>query len=310
MRSAIIGPYTHGSVSAFHKICNEAPHLKDMPYLEISGLLYTTMFQSGVDFFELFGLDDALTPKSQFFLKRIQKISSEDYNKTSDIIKKCFQPFIPENYYRKDKYAAILKWESFLTDLFFCLKRKSALIFGEIPDAEQIRKLVPAEIYHPLKSLTDQMSIDAITVPMPRTSIPESSVNRLREIIESDYFKSYVNYHTELDYIIKPKKQTYSDIIKSSKILRSNYPALLKIRSAAVSLISPTMKMVDIVFGKLPGVASEYFAKLIEEWIKTDRQIVVYETMPFLLNVTFERMIACFQDLESTAEQKHSKGHS
>lgn len=303
MRSAIIGPYTHGGISAIHKVCNEAPYLKDMPRLDISGLLYSNMFQSGVDLFQLFGLDDPLTPKSKFFLKRIQQISVEDYNKKSDEIKQCFQPFLPKDYYKIDEYSAIWTWEAFLTDLFFCLKNKSALIFGEIPDAEQIRKLVPLELYQPLKNLTDQMSIDTIEVPMPRSSISSSSVKRLHEIVESDHFRIYVNHHKELDYIIKPKKQSYIDIVKSSKILRKNYPAFLKIRSAAVSLISPTTKMVDIVFGKLAGTVSEYFAKLIDECIKTDRQIVIYETMPFLLNLTFKRMITCFDDQKSIAEQ-------
>jgi len=251
-----------------------------------------------------------IQPYIDAVVKRIQQISVEDYNKTSGNIRQCFQPFLPEDYYKKDEYSAILTWETFLTDLFFCLKRKSALLFGEIPDAEQIRKLVPSELYQPLKNLTDQMSIDTITVPMPRSSISASSVKRLHEIVESDYFRTHVNYHKELDYIIKPKKQSYIDIVKSSKILRKNYPALLKIRSSAVSLISPTTKMVDIVFGKLAGTASEYFAKLIEEWIKTDRQIVVYETMPFFLNLTLKRMVTCFDDLKAIADRDREKPRS
>jgi hypothetical protein len=293
-RSAIIGPFTSGGISVYNYILNEAPFLKDMPHVDLSGLLYSNMLQAGVNLFEVYDLAEELKPKSLYLLKRVTVYSKDDYSKISEMVHDVFKSFLPSNYQKNDKYSAIWTWESFLIDLFFCVERNSAMVCSNIPSADELRDLVPPEIYYLLKNLCTQMSLDQVAVPMPQTSLLGIDAEKLKDLFESDYFATYIANHSELDHKSKPKEQTLKDILQSSVALQYNFPTILKVRDITLSVLPATAKLVDTVFGKLPGNFADTMANALNKWIKADRRIVIYETRSFLFELVVNRMSLAF----------------
>lgn len=303
-RTALIGPFTHGGISVIQDVCNEAPFLKEMQYIDISGVLFTTMFQVGVDLFELYSFDDELAPRSVFFLKRTSIFSKDVYDEVGNQIHDIFRPFLPQDYSKNIAYSAIWKWESFLTDLLYCLKRNCAMVFGDIPDAENIRGLLPDELLIPIINLVENIAIESLKVPIAKVSLPEDSLKRFQDIVESDFFRIYVERHGGLDDAKKPKKLAIRDIVNSSMVLQYNYPTLLKLRDIAFSVIPITAKLVDTIFGKLPGSAADAFTKHLDRWIDSQRRIVIYETGPFLMEILFKRLIFCLENEKKLSRTK------
>jgi len=62
---------------------------------------------------------------------------------------------------------------------------------------------------------------------------------------------------------------------------------MLKTKRVAISLLPITSKVIDTVFGKLPGTLAEFFANALASWLQDERRVVIYQ-FPDLLRITME----------------------
>ena len=64
---------------------------------------------------------------------------------------------------------------------------------------------------------------------------------------------------------------------KQSNYLVTQNPHLLKMRRAVISLLPISSKIIDTIFGKLPGGLAEIFTNLLSKWLDDNKRIVIYE---------------------------------
>ena len=48
-------------------------------------------------------------------------------------------------------------------------------------------------------------------------------------------------------------------------------------RRAVISLLPISSKIIDTIFGKLPGGLAEIFTNLLSKWLDDNKRIVIYE---------------------------------
>jgi hypothetical protein len=288
-RTALIGPFTHGGISAINDVCNTAPGMNSLPPLDVSSIILSTMFQAGVDLFEVHRFDGTIRSDSSFWLKRIQVYPEDEYNAISEHVSNLFKSCLPPDYCRNDEYSPVWAWESFLTDLLYCLKRNTVMACGEIPDIAEVKDLLPPEICVPISNLCEQIITEPLAVPIPKASIPQSQIKRFRAIVESDSFETYVDAHAGLDSSRCSVGDAVARIVDSSHALQYNYPALLKLRDIAMGVLPATGKLVSTVFQQIPGEIAETLTTRISSWLSADRQVVIYETKPIMLELFLGR---------------------
>lgn len=72
-----------------------------------------------------------------------------------------------------------------------------------------------------------------------------------------------------------------------SRLLVAENPRLLKSKRVAITLLPVTSRLVDVVFGKLPGSIAGFFSDALRTWLQDKRRIVIYQ-FGDLLEVTMK----------------------
>jgi len=243
-------------------------------------------------------------PESDFLRRRISLCSNDYFNDASKVVHGIFEPFLPDDYYLNDDYLPVCTLESFLSELLVALNSKSSMIFSEIPDLRAVEDVLPQQLYSVIANLMALIELDSLPLPVTRSTVPVEAVKSFKQVITSDYFETYVNKHRALDSMRIPKRQAYSQLLPAAKLLDQHFPRLLKIREVCVSLVPVSAKVIETVFGKLPGLAAEHFGSILSSWLKDERRIVIYETRPYLGPLVLKRIAQMIKTSESAGRGK------
>jgi hypothetical protein len=104
--------------------------------------------------------------------------------------------------------------------------------------------------------------------------------------------------HQELANARASKKKTISNIAKLGGKLSIKYEKLLYLKHLTISLLPVTPKIIDVVFGKLPGTLAEHSFKLLNDWLKEERRIVLYHFHPTFEEIVIKRLRAALGEKE------------
>lgn len=290
-RRVIIGPGQSGPLWAFNTILNLPPILEKNPNIDFESLFYSSMIQSGVEQFEVILVQCYPIRKSEFLDKRISFIPKKIYLKQCEIVDKAFENYLPEDDETDEKYLPVWQLKSFLSDLFLSIRRKVSMVcFTPIPDLTKVEKLIPAELFYPIQHLIAAFDCENVKLPLPQKTIKTSDVKRFQDIISSDLFSQYTSAHGELEDSKLTKKKAILNITKVGQALFQKNRALLYLKDLTISLLPITPKVIDTVFGKLPGILAEYSGKILNNLLKDERRIVLYLFFPMFENILFQRL--------------------
>jgi hypothetical protein len=84
-----------------------------------------------------------------------------------------------------------------------------------------------------------------------------------------------------------PVSVAIKTVENQSHRLVSNSPLLLKTKPVAISLLPLSSKIIDTVFGKLPGSLAEFFTSLLTKWLQDNQRLIIYQ-FDDLLKLTME----------------------
>lgn len=290
-RKVIVSPYNLGALSALNAVVNCPPILKHVSKMDAENLFYACMIQSGVEEFEIPSFEGLLVNKSRFLSERISLIPEKIYRKCIKTVEMIFEGYLPEGYKRDMRYSSIWGLESFLTDLLLSLERKRSmvLILG-VPDLTETEGLIPPEIFYPVQNLLNAFDSETTTLPLPRSSISAKNVSEFRDIITSDLFSQYVLAHQKLDNNKLARRKVISDITKVGHSLFQEYKRLLYLKDIAILSLPVTAKAIDLVFGKLAGILAGYAADQLNNWLKNEKRIILYDFHPKFLEIILRRV--------------------
>ena len=87
----------------------------------------------------------------------------------------------------------------------------------------------------------------------------------------------------------------------TGRMLFSQNRSLLALRNASVNILQVTPKLVDAVFGKLPGALAEVAAKLGISFLEDRRRLVIYDFHEFMFQeVLFRNLMRMLKATEAT----------
>ena len=280
MKKGFISTFQQGVLCGFSEV---AKRLKQSAGQEsdfnIETIFYTTAFQAGIDEFIISGWErDKGQPKSEFIRKRTKGISWKKIKHNYEVISSLFSNYLPDGWINKKEYSSIVSLQYFLIDLMSAMRTGSSLITANgIPDIAQVQAIFPPEIALPISNIFSSIEDMNTTSPIPQMFIPREDLQRFNNIIMSDLFSEYVSAQALLDDSKEPIHSSLSKIISTGRNLFLANPKILTLRKNILGVIQVTPKIVDNVFGKLPGALAELASNLGISILESRKRVVIYD---------------------------------
>jgi hypothetical protein len=147
--------------------------------------------------------------------------------------------------------------------------RASLLYSSRLPDPVEIKELIPAELYVPLSYILSSFTAVQNPSPIPQKVASTDDIRKYNDILSGDLFSKYVHSQASLDDAETPLEKAFPVIVSEGRKLFLQNRNLLGLRNASVNILQMTPKLIDAVFGKLPGALAEVAAKLGISFLET-----------------------------------------
>jgi hypothetical protein len=289
-RKLLIGPYQLARLEELDWFANHKIFLEHLPHTNFPGILYSSIIQAGVERVEIVETGEASPLESSFRQKRVSFHRGREFARASSIVEQVFRETMPignENDLQSDKL------KSFLIDLLHAAARKSSLAWfsiGPTPNVEEVKHLLTPELYLPIRALFASMENEHAHVAVPSVAISAANLDRFNEVISGRLFKTYEASHGGLDEGKTSVAAALKAIDQSSRLLTTKNSRFIKQKRIVVSLLPVTAKLIDVCFGKLPGILAEFSTNLLGKWLQDDRRIVIYRFDDVLRSTLQDRM--------------------
>lgn len=275
----------------------------NIPRINTYAITFNYLVQSGVDVFVTGSLKDHHRFLSEskndkrlydFLKEKAINIPDKKIEVAYKSIEDIFQYYLPENYFRDEKYQEIWGIKSLLHDLMIASNTGTSL-FRKVntitEDLEKAKDLLPLELYLPIKYLINSICQDTIDLPRTNHYLNKEDIKRFENVFNEKSFLDYKSSHSTLDNLITPKKNALLNIQNNSINLYRKYSGLINIKKGILTTLSVTPKLVDATFGKIPGTIADLAAKLLTNMIDTNRRIVIYDYEPIYNEIFYERIL-------------------
>jgi hypothetical protein len=320
-RKLFIGPSTIGQMEVVEEISNEELFINplNLPKIDTYTITFDYLIQCGVDTFATSSLEESDRFVStehekrfhDFLKEKTVNISKTKVYNAYNSIENIFQYYLPDNYYKVEKYHSIWGLKALLQDLMVASSTGTSL-FRRIDtitqDLEKARDLIPLELFLPIKFLINSICQDTVDLPYVRHFLNKDDIKRFEKVFESKDFLEYKLAHSILDVESSKKKSAISKIQEKSINLYHKYSGLVNIKRGILTTLSVTPKLVDSTFGKLPGSIADSASKILTNIIATDRRIILYDYGPIYNEIYWERIILPLKEkIREEEEQKRGK---
>lgn len=276
-RRAVLSPFALVRIGTLAEAVNNPIILKHLPELETGDLIYSCLFQAGVDEFELSVARDEYFPRTSFLRNRTVVHRGSEWVDSFLVVTGVFDQYLGAHHMlKKDKYQLEAMVEVFLIDLLYAMHRGASLV-AEIPSHDQISALRPASLALPIRHLISSFEIIKPELLVTSASVTSANVARFEEIINSHLYGEYVEGHAQLEKNTEAPKEMEKLIRDAARRLQRKNDRYLRLENLPVSILPTTARLIDAVFGSLPGKLAEVAANLFSKWLGENRRIVVYE---------------------------------
>ncbi len=281
-RTLILTPYEHGFLAAMHYTFNKGPFVDESNQIDIPHLLLSALTMSGVDSITSFG---KLTNTNTTLIRKLTtkasaKKWSEIYQKSQEII----EPY--KNQANFDEVKADLDdIKHRISQLLFSLKTNSGIIsfsnFTELKNKESL----PIELSMPLNILMNSVQTKSANLPILKYETEKKDVKRFMSILESIEFKNYKDAQSEIEQNQNLTNKTIRAIEIAGKDLYKKNLSHIELRENALKAIPLTGKVVDLFFGKLPGILTDFSTNLVGDFLKSSKSIPIYNCGPIIEDI-------------------------
>jgi hypothetical protein len=274
-RKVFVGAYHIGfleSAEALIKQGSGNPQSK----VDVSSLFYATMIQAGVEQFETIHKMPS-NVSSDFITSRFSIVSGDPWQNNYRQIEEVFGQFIDNSLPPEQIPIPIHLLKMFLFDLMMAAKRETSIVLMKsLPTPSEIDRVLPPELAIIFKNLLSVVETAEVLLPIQRDIISIVHFQRLKEIICSDLFKRYASDHEAMeDRSINKMSALRQVVLTGSTVMKANR-TLLKLKDTSISMIPLTSKVIDTVFGKLPGVLADSLGQYLSKKLVENRRIIIY----------------------------------
>lgn len=246
-------------------------------------VLATTLLQAGAEKFVIPSETPHAVTDSEYLRTRIvSKGDAESENSSDQLTELFWQCLVHKSDSSEAQEARAV--QNLIVDLVVALQRGTSLVrVSPMPDIELAAKVLPPEILIPARTLLNAISSVPTSVPVPTAEIKKKDVAILAEILQSDIYLSYCVAHDELrSNDVKPKSALKNISVMALELCKSS-GKYMKLDERLVSYLPPTEKLIEELFGKVPGILGSAVAKPLEAWLTSRSRLVIYQCAPVIM---------------------------
>lgn len=289
-----ISPLDIEGINAVNEIGNESPFLEYLDYVDYHYVFFSTLYQSGANYFET-DLDklpgDVIN--NPFWKDKFQQIDKRQYNnsfiKAGIILKNNFD-LEEDKIFRSPQFGYI---NNHLTTLFYSLNSNTPFISTQFiftKDFEFLKTRLSKELYTALTNLYSLISSESIQTVIPQYSVLKKDLKRFEDISASSVFRNY-SEALKLLPIEGDSKSLTKDIKNKAIKVYSKHASSLDMKNITFSFIKSNKKILDLFTNKLTSVLGDVIIESIENAVSNKRMIHFYDFKDaFLLRLFAERI--------------------
>lgn len=281
-RKLIIAPTEQIWLYGYQEGLNHSPYFKkDIP-IDVPHFFFSAITMAGVDCIQ------SMLPFEETRTTLIKKIAKKP------LIKEwvnCLEQ-VEENFkmYTLCKMSKKIERELFLLkhttlQLLFAMKSNSSVLllteFQTIKNNSQI----PPELTMPFELLFSSIQSKNAQLPIVKYDLPKRDIRRLLEILSSKEFDTYKEAQSEIEKNKKLTTKTINSIEIAGKDLYRLNKKYLTLKESVVKAVPLSPKIIELYFGKLPGILIEFASKILIDYLEINNSIPIYsaDSISFLL---------------------------
>ena len=290
-RKVYLGPRQLASVDTLSEILNLDLIIDFLSPVNFQPIIYGSLFQAGAEQFMLISRTDKENSKLDFIESRINYISDEPFHRTYKLIDETFAAYFPEDYEKNKEFSEVIKLKGFLGDLLISMDQRISFVETfKLPDMDKLKVVMPLELFIPIQNLFSTFNYVNAELPIPEVSTLVKHTKKFEKLLESDIFVQYAKSHRNLEErSITPRTAISIAVQRGHEIMLQNL-GLLKLKKLSLAILPVSAKVVDTVFGKIPGALADFFATQIESLYKDDKRIVIYHLSDMVDQIVRDRI--------------------
>lgn len=276
-RIAIFSPSQHSFLMGFEWYLNNEKIATKEELEQRRQLLYSTMIQAGVD-----QLDVGINPFEENVEGPLStRIKNMPFDKVWTEYHNILDEVFATDLKNEEDDNASLDFrimKMFIADLLYALnKKRSLVIIPGIPNITQYDGKFSVSNIIPLQNLIDTITTIENDLPVTRHNLTHNSIIKYEEILTSSLFEKYRTNSSMLEASTNNQNTVLENIRDSASHLVSHNSRLLKLRKARISILNIGTKIIDVVFGSLPGKLADVATSLATNAIQDDFRLTIYD---------------------------------
>jgi len=302
-RTLILTPFEHGFLAALDNMYNKGPFADKENSIDIPHVLLSALTMSGVDTISSMGefQNSNTTLIKKITSKASVKKWSEIYQKSNSIIE-TYKTNVKDEKVKEELDGIKHK----ISQLLFALKTNSGIItfsnFTEINNKENL----PLDLVIPFNILMQSIQTKSANLPVLKYETDKKDIKRFLTILESKEYNNYKDAQSEIELNQNLTSKTIRAIEVAGKDLYKKNLSHFEIKENVIKAIPLTGKIVELFFGKLPGILTDFSGTLLGDYLKLNKSIPIYNCEPIIENIKMASLrTKVLKYLESKEDEKH-----
>jgi len=272
-RKLILTPTDVAYLYGFQDGLKDSPlYNKSIP-IDIPHCFLSIITMSGVDCIQsMIPLKDTDTT---LIKKLVKKPSVTDWFNSLKQISEIFNMYKSPKM-SKPKKRDLFLYENTTTQLLFAMKSKSSVLIISDPKKSKYKSHLPPELTIPFEFLFTSIQSKDAQLPIIQYDTPKKDIRKLLDILSSNEFRAYKEAQSEIENKKTLTSKTINLIEKAGKDLYHKNKKYVALKESVVKALPLSSKVIELFFGKLPGVLAESASKIIVDYLRLHNTIPIY----------------------------------
>ncbi len=275
-----ISPQNLSGINSISELANYETFLEHLDPIDYHFVLFSSLYQSGADYFQLDINNLPLTIKGNKFWKdKFIDLDKNEYEKSlikaNKIIDGNFN-FALDRQYRAPQF---LNLQNYFSSLFYSTETGIPFInvdFAESKNFDFLETRLSKELFLSIKNFYSQIHSDTISTVTPQYSVLKKDVTRFEDIANSTVYQNYSNSLNLISQDTKIETAKKEIRVKALKVY-NKYAKHLDLKAMTFGVLKFNKKVIDLFTNKATSIFGDYIIETIEKATTGKKKVSYYK---------------------------------
>src|SRR6185436_16296525 len=275
-----ISPKDLSGINSISELANFDTFLNYLDPVDYHFILFSTLYQSGTNFFQLNSknLPEAIR-SHPFWKNKFVDIDNKPYQKAAIKATKILNgnfDLVLDKKYNAPQFPNL---HNYFTSLFYSAETGIPFINVDYPERKSfdfMESRLSKELFLAINNLNSQVQSDKISTITPQYSVLKKDVKRFEDIATSAIYRNYsdsLGLLVESSKIEVAKKEIHINALK----VYNKYAKHLDLTGMTFGLLKFNKKLADLFVNKATSVFGDYIIDTIEKATSGKRKVCYYK---------------------------------